>query len=156
MGREKTLIKLLKIFKSFNTIDCDDLWAITGGANHYLRGICPYVNDIDIISDFKTGLKLAESLSFYKIKNFENTKSDTIESFFGRFVVDNLIIELMADPVNLVQGEWINNHEWKKNIEIIDFKNNVIPLTTLKYEIYIYDLLGNTKKVDTLKSYIEN
>jgi hypothetical protein len=153
MGREKSLIKLLTILQNDTLKTSDCLWAITGGANHYIRRVSNYINDVDIITNFETGLNLASILKKYKIKDFQRAKSEAIDSIFGVFLLDELFIEIMADPINLIKNDWVKNDEWKKHIELIAFEGLNVPLTSLKYEIYIYSLLKNESKVNILKSF---
>lgn len=145
---------LRAIIKSLNCIK--GKWAITGGANHYIRGIIPYINDLDIITSAETGRKIADQLDAYLVKDYIYTESEKIRSFFGMFEVNQLPIDLMGDPVNLVDSTWVSNPYWIDNIEFFNFSGIDVPLTTLDYEMYIYKILGNTERENVLVSYINN
>lgn len=128
-------------------------WAITGGANHFLRSIVKNINDIDIITSKEGGAEIATVLSNYTVKPYKHTVSEKIKSHYGVINYKGIIIEIMADPINYIENEWVTNSSWKKSIENVKIRNCTLPLTTLDYEIEIYELLNNTERLDLLKEY---
>ena len=113
-------------------------WAITGGANHFLRSIVKNINDIDIITSKEGGAEIVAVLSKYTVKPYRNTVSEKIKSHYAVINYKGMIIEIMADPINQIKNEWITNSSWEKSIENVKFRNCTLPLTTLDYEIEIY------------------
>jgi len=124
----------------------DEPWAITGGANHYLRGVVQTLNDVDILTTQKGGELIAELLKEYTVREYKYSTCSTIKSYFGIFDYRSLQFEIMADPTNLINSSWEENNEWENKIEDVSFNGYILPLTTLEYEIYIYKKLGNISK----------
>lgn len=128
-------------------------WAITGGANHFLRGIVEKINDIDIITNKEGGAEIVAVLSQYMVNQYRYTESEKIKSYYAVINYKGIIIEIMADPINQIKNEWITNSSWKKSIENVKLRSCTLPLTTLDYEIEIYELLDNTERLELLKEY---
>lgn len=131
-------------------------WAITGGSNHFIRGIDNSINDIDIITTAKGGEDITKVLKKYLIQEYKFSVCNTIKSYFGVLNYKGMRIEIMGDPINFIKDEWIENNIWKDNIELVYCKSLMLPLTTLKYELYIYELLNNQTKVNQLSMCLYN
>ncbi|HRJ53330.1 MAG TPA: hypothetical protein PLE99_11220 [Candidatus Thiothrix moscowensis] len=145
--------KILKLNEEL--LPVNGLWAITGGANHFIRGIVSEINDVDIITTKETGLEISNKFLNYIFKNYEYTQSERIISNFCIIKFNGLNIDVMADPVNLIGDKWVVNKEWSNSIEIFNAFGMSFPLTTLKYELYIYNLLGHFDRVRLLRSFLE-
>ncbi|MDD5359698.1 MAG: hypothetical protein PHI02_05475 [Sulfurovaceae bacterium] len=131
-------------------------WAITGGSNHFIRKIDNSINDIDIITTAKGGEEITKALEQYLIQEYKFSVCNTIKSYFGVLNYKGIKIEVMGDPINFIKNKWIENHVWKNNIEFVGCKDFILPLTTLKYELYIYKLLKNQSKVEKLGMFNKN
>lgn len=133
--------------------DINEPWAITGGANHYLRGVVKILNDVDIITTKKGGELISEILKEYTAREYKFNTCSTIKSYFGIFDYRSLQFEIMADPTNLIKNSWEENNEWKNQIEHVSFNGYTLPLTTIEYEIYIYRKIENTSKEKELTAF---
>jgi len=128
---------------------CDKLsevgepWAITGGANHYIRGVVAELNDVDIITNKRGGELISEILKEYAVSKYAFSECGAIKSYFCMLDYKSIQVEVMADPVNLIEGHWEENKEWMGEIEKSNFDGFYFCLTTLDYEIFIYNKLGN-------------
>ncbi|WP_379865036.1 hypothetical protein [Marinobacter sp. M5B] len=133
----------------------DEPWAITGGANHYIRGIVDELNDVDIITTERGGELISEFLKEYTERKYGFSECSTIKSFFCVLDYRSIQIEIMADPINLVKGRWEQNDAWKNEIEDFFVNGYMLPLTKLEYEISIYRKLDNSKIVEKLIAFKE-
>lgn len=125
-------------------------WAITGGANHFLRRIVSNINDIDIITNEEGGKEITSILSKYIVKPYRYTISEKIKSHYAVINYKGIIVEIMANPINLINKKWVVNNDWRTQIESFKFRNCNLPLTNLSYEIEIYELLNNTNRLALL------
>ncbi|WP_280541498.1 hypothetical protein [Chromohalobacter sp. 11-W] len=135
--------------------DVDEPWAITGGANHYIRGIVAELNDVDIITTERGGELISELLKECTAREYSFSECGTIKSYFCVLDYRSIQIEIMADPVNLIKGCWEDNNEWKCEIEDFFVNGHTLPLTTLEYEISIYRKLGNSERLKKLTAFKE-
>ncbi len=131
-------------------------WAITGGANHYLRGMTNDINDIDIITTEEGGEVIAEILKDHTYQDYKSKSSSTIKSHFGIFEYKGFQIEIMGDPKNLINNNWEINKRWVNELEHVICNGYCFPLTKIEYEIYIYGELGNLKKRNELIKFKES
>lgn len=130
-------------------------WAITGGANHYIRGLVVELNDVDIITTKRGGEFISKILKNYTAREYKFSECSTNKSYFAVFDYRSIQIEVMADPVNLIGNRWEENKEWEKKVEKIIINGYVFPLTALEYEISIYKKLGNIPRVKELAEFRE-
>jgi len=131
-------------------------WAITGGANLFIRGISESINDVDIITSEKGVFDIIQLLSDQSIvvRPNERTRDGNVESLFAKIECASGFIEIMGSPANFIGGNWVRNRGWDKEIEFINMTNfPSLPLMSLMYERDIYKLLSNRERVSIIKKY---
>ncbi len=152
--RYRQIQVIYELCKKFS--NTEEPWAITGGANHYLRGMTNDINDIDIITTKKGGEVIAKILKDHTYQDYDLKSSSTIKSHFGIFEYKGFQIEIMGDPVNLINNDWEKNERWVNKLEHVMCNGYCFPLTKVEYEIYIYGELGNLKKRNELINFEES
>ena len=73
-------------------------YAIRGTASMVLQGLDMGVDDVDLICDEKTALKINDIFKKEILEEVEYKETDKFKSFFGKFVIDRVLVEVM--------GEW--------------------------------------------------
>jgi hypothetical protein len=142
-GNMKNMIETLeKLSSKISSIN--EPWAITGGCNLYLKGLTGQTRDIDIITTKKGVEQIAEIVFDNQNHKVNRTTKNNVTSYFIRFKIEKMDIEVMGDPENLVNNEWIVNNIWEKFICHHKIENITIPLASINYEIFINCLLGNS------------
>jgi hypothetical protein len=105
---EKVVIRLVRILKSRQ-------YAFRGTTSLVLQGIKMNVSDIDIICDKETALDCNRILGKYLIEAVEYKVSKEFKSYFGKYKVDGIFVEIM--------GEWQikDNKGWEDGMLITRF-----------------------------------
>ncbi len=85
--------------------DCQ--YAFRGTAGLVLQGIEMKVDDIDVLCDEETALKCNSLLKDFSIDEVGYKESDKFKSFFGKFEVKGIHVEVMGDwQIKDTKGVW--------------------------------------------------
>ena len=135
--------------------EVQDIWAITGGCNLYLRGCINCAKDIDIVTSKQGVVEIARKLDGQVMK-IQKTEAENVRSYFFSTEMNGVKIEVMGDPENKINGIWILNSTWVKLIEFIQLNNMLIPVESLEYEFLIDNIIGNINRANLIKNCITN
>lgn len=129
------------------------LWALTGSLNHAMQGVNIKPNDIDIISD-KSGIYAIEKIfRQYIAKPVCYSEQSSLRSHYGMLRISNISVDLMSDVENLLKsGIWDSHVGWQDNIQQIKFRNSIVPVLSLGYELATYRKLGLWKRADLISN----
>ncbi|MGC9779419.1 MAG: hypothetical protein HZR80_09280 [Candidatus Heimdallarchaeota archaeon] len=130
---------LLQILEKLAEIKLD--WVLVGSTNLFVQGVNILAKDIDIVSTQKDILEIEEIFKSYSIKKVVYSESEKYRSWFGRLVIDNIQVDLMAD----IEYKAPNGVS-KKFITIDKYE---IPVNPLENELNFYKKLK--RKNDVLK-----
>lgn len=130
-------------------------WAITGSLGFALHGMQIEIHDIDIQTDKKGSYSIERLFSEYIVKKVSYRISEQIRSYYGSFVLEDVVIEIMGDiQKKLKNNTWEDPVNVEDHLEIIDFKDMKLPVLSLEYEEKAYRQLGRIKKAELIHKYI--
>jgi len=143
---------LEKVTKELETVKAQ--WAVTGGANLFLRGCKDKTKDIDIITTENGFDEILKKLGIDKFQRpYEKRESESkkLRSYYTLHKIDGTDIDIMAEPEVLINGEW-EPLNWTDKIEKIKLPDTdtEIYTTNIEYEEYTRDKI-HAQNIDRLK-----
>jgi len=128
-------------------------WALVGGSNLFLRKCIDKTNDVDIIST-ETGVSLIyKKLYCHTIIEPNWSEYENIRSLFYSACIYDIRIEVMGEPINHFDGQWVKNCWWKNSIESLQFEDLIVPCTSLYYEKMINIRLKNYDRALSIENF---
>lgn len=109
-----------------------------------LQGLDMNVDDIDILCTATTALNANLKLSEYLVEEVAFKESPKFKSYFGKFLVDGIIVEIMGDwqIFNAKKG-WSKIYNTNmKNIDYVKLDGLEIPITKIELELKVFALMG--------------
>jgi len=142
--------KVLKILsEKLNRID----YVIVGSTNLALQGVNVKPKDVDILTDKKGAYSINERLKEYETLNVEWRKSKRFNSYFGKFNINGVEVEVMGELHNNIPPVEV----WKdfdKNKVKIKINNSFIYGISLEKELQAYTVMKK-KKLKQLKEFLK-
>jgi len=127
-------------------------YAIRGTASLILQGIEMNVDDIDIICNEYAALKCNELFKEYTIEQVKYSESSKFKSYFGKFLIENINLEIMGDwQIKKTNGEWSRVYDGEGHT-IIEIDNIQIPVTTVQQELGMFAEMGRWTSFHKIKS----
>lgn len=117
-------------------------YAIRGTASLVLQGIAMNVDDIDIICDKTTALFCNKLTGESLTEKVEFKRSERFESYFGKFKVFDILVEVMGDwRIKKANGTWTSpfNASNRKQIEL---EGKKVWVTTIEEELLMFAAMG--------------
>jgi len=107
----------------------DRQYAIRGTAGMVLQGLDMGVDDIDVVADKKTALLFNDLFKKEVLKRVEYLESDKFKSYYGKFVINGISLEVM--------GEWQikKGEDWSGVYDASDDEVNIIDVNGLKVKV---------------------
>lgn len=143
-------------------------YAIRGTMSLALQSYDMGVDDIDILTDKKTALSCNNIFKKYLQQKVEYSETDKYKSYYGKFVIDKVLVEVMgewrirkqvASSKKKVERERDN---WSEDIvpsdEIItkiEVGGEKVKVTTAEHELEIFALEGRWNALHKLKKQVE-
>jgi len=132
--------EVLKIL-SFELDEVKSKWAITGGANLFIRNYKRKTSDIDIITSKEGLYEISKKLNI-EIKNtFTKTETENIRSYFIQHKINGTTIDIIGDMEVLINDKWKLLH-WNKELDSFQINDTIIPTTSLKYEKFTQQIIS--------------
>jgi len=132
--------EVLKIL-SFELNEVKSKWAITGGANLFIRNYKRKTSDIDIITSKEGLYEISKKLNI-EIKNtFNKTETENIRSYFIQHKINGTTIDIIGDMEVLINDKWKLLH-WNKELDSFQINDTIIPTTSLKYEKFTQQIIS--------------
>jgi len=152
--------KILKIIKFINkTLKPSDInWCLIGSVSLFLQGVKIQPHDIDILTDKEGAYKINKLFKKYEIQGVKPSKTELFYSFFGRFVIKGILVEIAGDMSIFLNGKW--SKEIMKRLTLkkyVNYKGIIIPVSPLKEQLESYKLLNREKdseKIRILQEYL--
>lgn len=117
-------------------------YAIRGTASLTLQGLELNVDDIDIICNEYAALKCNELFKKYLIEPVRFSESSKFKSYFGKFLIENIQVEIMGDwQIKKTNGEWSRVYDGEEHI-IVKKDGIEIPTTTIAQELGMFVEMG--------------
>lgn len=131
------------------------VWALTGSASFALQGMGIQANDIDIIADRRSAGLIAGLLSDCCAKPMEDSSAAYIRSYFGRFVLGGVDLDLMGDPERLgLDGVWQKPVPLAPLIRHAGLCGLLLPVLDLHFEERAYRLLRRDARADEIAAFL--
>ena len=126
--------------------DIKHKWAITGGANLYLKGCKEKTYDIDIITTKDGFIEIAKTLNIEIPKILKKTESfdKNLKSYYALAKIDGKSVDIMGDPKSKIDGQW-QPLNWHNKVVEQNIDNIIINTTTLEYEKYTQSIIHQQK-----------
>lgn len=113
-------------------------WVLVGSTNLFIQGVSIIAKDIDIVSTKEDILKIEELFKSYSIKKIVYSESEKYRSWFGRLVIDNIQVDLMAElEYKTPDSNWLKSTSLESK-EIITFKEYEVPINPFENELLFY------------------
>lgn len=126
---------------SIELADITDVWAITGGANLFIRDFKKRTSDIDILTTKKGLLSIAKVLNINVEDDFKKTEMGNIRSYFIQHKIDGTVIDIIGDIEVRNNNNW-KSLKWHKELDIFKINELEIPTTSLKYEKFTQRIIS--------------
>ncbi len=97
------LKKLAKLFREHNVEYC-----IVGSTSLFLHGINVEPSDIDILTTKDSAFKIDKLLDDYKVLPCKFRESSIFRSYFGRYRVNEINVEIMGELQYKKENKWSN------------------------------------------------
>lgn len=130
-------------------------YAIRGTTSLVLQGFDMNVSDIDVLTDKLGALASNELLSKYLVSEVKYSENPHFRSYFGRFEVEGVPVELMGDWKVKVKDGWGKFEVNSKTRTRIDLKGQDIWVTLPKFELEAFLAMGRYSAFWKLKKQIE-
>ena len=142
----KVFIKILEL-----TQDRDYPIILSGSTSLSMQGVDIEVHDIDIVTDKKGAFTLANRLKEYQVKEMAFSKTDKYKSYFGKYRIDDVDIDIMGD----FQYKTKNNLWSEKNhlhpLKQLEYKKHKISFLALEQELIEYESANKTITISKIK-----
>ncbi|OGM31431.1 hypothetical protein A2630_01410 [Candidatus Woesebacteria bacterium RIFCSPHIGHO2_01_FULL_44_10] len=122
-------------------------YAIRGTASLKLQGYEMGVDDIDVLADKDTALAANKILKDFLVEKVAYKKLDQFKSYFGKFVIDEILVEVYGDW-------WVGKKFYNaSDNEVIEVDG--IRLTSVETELAMYAAMGRWTAYHKLKGQVE-
>ena len=129
---EKVVVEIAKRLKG-------EQYAVRGTASMVLQGLDMGVDDVDLICDEKTALKINDIFKKEILEEVEYKETDKFKSFFGKFVIDRVLVEVMGEwQVRVERRESGRVEVWSEKQDASD--NQVVEIAVNGQEIRVTKL----------------
>jgi len=132
-----------------------ETYALRGTASLVLQGIDMNIDDIDVLCDAKTAISANSKLSEYLIEEVVFKESPKFISYFGKFLIDGVNVEIMGDwqIFNDKKG-WSRIFNADNNITRVRLDGLEIPVTKIEVELEMFALMGRWLAYQKIKRQI--
>lgn len=133
----------------------DHPWAVTGSTSFALQGLAFEPDDIDVQTDRAGAHALEARLDAGWIEPIHWRVGDRVRSWFGRFELEGVQVEVMGDLERRVAGEWIGPIDVTEHRRTVTWRGRHVPVLELAYEARAYEQLGRTTRASQLRARLE-
>jgi predicted nucleotidyltransferase len=126
-------------------------WVLIGSTSLALQGVKVKPKDIDILTDKEGAIKMNEILKKYETQPVKFGRSEMFESYWGKFMVKGIRIEVMGNLKEKINGKWSQLLNRLKSHEIIKLESLRIPVSPLKEQLMGYENLRRKKDLSKIK-----
>lgn len=125
----KEVLPIIKSILDENQIE----WAVTGSASKFLKGESIYCGDIDILlANQGDYTKVNKLFNVFLVEEIQFCHSQDIKSFYGKFNMGGINIDIICDVENYTSYGWIKHPDFNK--KHITFYKEKYPVTTDDFE----------------------
>ena len=132
----------------------DILWALTGSTSFIIQGMQLIPHDIDIQTDEAGAYAINELLKVYEMKPVTFSSTDKIRSHIGYFEINDISVEVMGDIQKKYNNAWEDIVDLHPIIELIIYKDMILPVLNLFYESIAYKKMGRFERASEIDSFL--
>jgi hypothetical protein len=125
-------------------------WVLAGSLSLALQGVKIRPKDIDIITDKKGALLMNKLLKEYEVKPVKFQRSEFFESYFGKFKIDEVKIEIMGNLKEKRGKRWVSFSKRLKSPDFVKIGEIKLPVSPLIDQLRSYEKSG--RKKDLIKA----
>lgn len=130
-------------------------WALTGSTSFALQGVPLEPDDIDVQTDRVGALEMGRLLSEHSHTPISQHTSDSVRSWFGRFELAGVEIEIIGDLERRVGETWVGPIDVSDHLTTVDWEGLEVPVLELSYEAEAYAQLGRSDRARLLSEHAE-
>ncbi len=120
-------------------------WVLVGSLSLALQDVKIKPKDIDILTDKEGALKCNEIFEKHIKKTVEWSQTERYDSFFGKFEINDLVVEIMGDLKVKEGNNWIELKPRLEKPQFIRVEDLLIPVTPLEDQLKSYKKSTNNK-----------
>jgi len=126
-------------------------WLVVGSTNLAMQGVDVAPKDIDILTDKEGAYAIGEFLLDFVVLPVEFRENERFKSYFGRFVVNDVEVEVMGDRVSkdLPGDTWGETRGYPAKI-LFEIDGISIPVLSLEQEYKAYMHLKRFEKASKI------
>lgn len=133
----KEVLPIIKSILDENQIE----WAVTGSASKFLKGESIYCGDIDILlANQGDYTKVNKLFNVFLVEEIQFCHSQDIKSFYGKFNMGGINIDIICDVENYTSYGWIKHPNFNK--KHITFYKEKYPVTTDDFEKKVFEIIN--------------
>lgn len=119
-------------------------WILVGSTSLALQGVRIRPKDIDILTEKAGAFKINRLLKEYETEPVELKESEMFQSYFGKFQIKEVTVEVMGNLKIKIGDKWTPSEELipQRTLEINDM---YLPVFSLETELKLYERLGRKK-----------
>lgn len=130
-------------------------YAFRGTSSLVIQGLDMNVDDIDILCDEKTALAASKLLKKYLVRKVKYSESPKFKSFFGKFNIDGVIVEIIGnwqilDP----KGNWSKVYSANDRVEL-EYNHMKVFVTPVSSELDVFAKMGRWTAYQKIKNQIK-
>ena len=128
------------------------IWVLIGSLNLFLQEVDVEFHDIDIFTD-KEGMSCINKIfKSYAIQPISFSETEVFRSYRGIFKINDCLVDVVTD----LQFRPSRNSKWFSStglsmVEILKYKDLLLPVTPLKEEYQVYINMGRSEKAKKIK-----
>jgi len=124
MKKQKIIAVLRVLNKKFK--DKPIKWMLAGTTGLALQGVEISPNDIDILTDKEGAFQINELLKEYEVKPIKFRRSKIFESYFGKFKINGVEIDVMGNLRVKLDNGWV----------LVKLDSNVVEMKEMEFYVY--------------------
>lgn len=113
-------------------------WVLVGSLSLALQGVDIDPSDIDILTDREGAFEFNKLFKEYEVEGVNFGSSEFFESYFGKFNIGGVKIELMGDLKEKRDGEWFSFCGRLENFKIVEVEGMRLPVSSLGDQLESY------------------
>lgn len=120
----------------------DIRWVIVASTSLALQGVDIEPKDIDILTDKEGAFQINILLKEYETKPVSFGRFDPFRSYFGKFEINGIGVEVMGDLETRINDRWVRISHRLNEPKVIKLGDFNIPVSCLQEHLEAYVTIG--------------
>ncbi|MHA2298258.1 MAG: nucleotidyltransferase [Candidatus Hodarchaeales archaeon] len=120
-------------------------WVLIGSSSLAFQGVTIVPEDIDILTDKQGALVFNELFKQHVVKPVEWSRTEQFESYFGKFLVKGINVEVMGEFKAKEGSKWRSFSDRLENPRHVIVNDLPIPVSSLKDQLESYSRSSREK-----------